>query len=134
MRLDGLIEAHVDGTPVREPGQGVGEGEPPRLLQPLGLRDARRGDGGEHGGEGGILRAEDLGGPGPGDVQLAPGAPMEHDRRDDTATAPAPAQGGDALMAVAAALHGPGGGLDPGARSAPPTHCSCRNSVISGNW
>src|SRR2546421_9673706 len=36
MPLDGLVQLRIDGAAVGETGEGVGVGEPPHLLQPLG--------------------------------------------------------------------------------------------------
>ncbi len=98
--LHGLVQAGVHGAPVGQPGQRVREGQPPGLLQPLRLRDPGGHHGGQHRREVGVRPPED-GHPGrPGHVQLAPGPPVQHDRRDHTAPAPAPPQRRDPLVAV----------------------------------
>lgn len=109
VRLDGLVQLHIDGTPVGETGEGVGVRQPSRLLQPLRLGDPGGDDGSKDGGEVGVGPPEDGRTGGTRHIELAPRPSVQHDRGDDAAAAAAAAQGGDPLMDVtgAAARRGP---------------------------
>ncbi len=127
VRLQRALQPGVDRAPVGEAGERVGEGEPAQVGEALGLGESGRDLGGEQGRVVGVGLGE-LGHPDrPGEVQLAPGLPVQHDRRDHAAGPTAPAQRGGAFLAVraggrvcvAGVRFAVLGGLQPGARQPP---------------